>query len=48
MNDLVIQHVVVIPVVWRHGVVVAGNKLRGLDMSGWDTNVWRLPYWYKA
>jgi peptide/nickel transport system substrate-binding protein len=48
MNDLVIQNVVVIPVLWRNGVVVAGNKLRGLDMSGWDTNVWRLPYWYKA
>ena len=29
----------------RRGGRVA--KLRGMDLSGWDTNVWRLPYWYK-
>ena len=47
MNDLVIQNWVVIPVLWRSGVVVAGSRLRGMDLSGWDTNLWRLPYWYK-
>jgi peptide/nickel transport system substrate-binding protein len=47
MNDLVIQNGVVIPVLWRNGVAVAGAKLRSLDLSGWDTNVWRLPFWYK-
>ncbi len=47
MNDLVIQNGVVIPVLWRNGVAVA-TKLRGLDLSGWDTYLWRLPYWYKA
>ena len=47
MNDLVIQNWVVIPVLWRNGVVVAGGKIRGLDLSGWDSNVWRLPYWYR-
>jgi peptide/nickel transport system substrate-binding protein len=48
MNDLVIQNNVVIPVLWRNGVAVAGARVRGLDLSGWDTNVWRLPYWHKA
>jgi peptide/nickel transport system substrate-binding protein len=48
MNDLVIQDVVVIPVLWRNGVAVAGSTLRGLDMSGWDSNIWRLPYWHRA
>jgi peptide/nickel transport system substrate-binding protein len=48
MNDLVIQNVVVIPVLWRNGVAVAGAKLRGLDLSGWDSNMWRLPYWHRA
>ena len=48
MNDLVIQSVVVIPVLWRNGVAVAGTKLRGLELSGWDTNMWRLPYWHRA
>jgi peptide/nickel transport system substrate-binding protein len=48
MNDLVIQHVVVIPVLWRNGVAAASSSLRGLDLSGWDSNVWRLPYWHRA
>jgi peptide/nickel transport system substrate-binding protein len=48
MNDLVIQNNVVIPVLWRNGVSVAGAKLQGLDLSGWDSNMWRLPYWHKV
>jgi len=48
MNDLVIQNSVVIPVLWRNGVAVAGAKLRGMDLSGWDSNLWRLPYWHKV
>jgi peptide/nickel transport system substrate-binding protein len=47
MNDLVIQNVVVIPVLWRTGVSASSQKLRGMDLSGWDTTMWRLPYWYK-
>jgi len=47
MNDLVIQNGAVIPVLWRNGVVVAASRLQGLDLSGWDSNLWRLPYWYK-
>jgi len=47
MNDLVIQNGVVIPVLWRYGVAVAGSRLRGMDLSGWDSNVWRLPYWHR-
>jgi len=47
MNDLVIQNVVVIPVLWRTGVSASSQKLRGMDLTGWDTTMWRLPYWYK-
>ena len=47
MNDLVIQNVVVIPVLWRNGVSASTHKLRGMDLTGWDTTMWRLPYWYK-
>jgi peptide/nickel transport system substrate-binding protein len=47
MNDLVIQNVVVIPVLWRNGVSASSARLQGLDLSGWDTTFWRLPYWYK-
>jgi peptide/nickel transport system substrate-binding protein len=48
MNDLLIQNVVVIPVLWRNGVAASSTKLQGLDLSGWDTNFWRLPYWYRV
>jgi peptide/nickel transport system substrate-binding protein len=47
MNDLVIQNVVVIPVLWRSGVSASANKLRGMDLHGWESAMWRLPYWYK-
>jgi len=47
MNDLIIQNVVVIPVLWRNGVSASHNKLRGMDLNGWDSTLWRLPYWYK-
>jgi peptide/nickel transport system substrate-binding protein len=48
MNDLLIQHVVVIPVLWRNGVGAVSTRLHGIDNSGWDTTFWRLPFWYKA
>ena len=48
MNDLVIQDVVVIPVLWRNGVSASGARLRGMDLSGWDSTLWRLAYWHKS
>jgi peptide/nickel transport system substrate-binding protein len=48
MNDLLIQNVVVIPVLWRNGVSASSLKLHGMDLSGWDSTLWRLPYWYKT
>ena len=47
MNDIVIANVVVIPVLWRSGVSGSSNALMGLDLTGWDSTFWRLPYWYK-
>ncbi|OLC16653.1 MAG: peptide ABC transporter substrate-binding protein [Candidatus Rokubacteria bacterium 13_1_40CM_69_27] len=47
MNDLVIQHTVVIPVVWRPRVAAISNKLRDANQSGWDSDFWALPYWSK-
>ncbi len=48
MNDMVVQNGVVIPVNWRNGVVAAVTRLRGMDLTGWDSNLWRLPYWHKV
>ena len=48
MNDLLIQNVVVIPVVWRNGVSAANARLRGMALSGWDSTFWNLAGWHKA
>jgi peptide/nickel transport system substrate-binding protein len=47
INDLVIQNVVMIPIIWRNVVAGASNKLKGTDISGWDSNLWHLSYWYR-
>src|SRR5262245_35920441 len=47
MNDLVIQNAVVVPVLWRNGVSASATGLRGMDLTGWDSAFWRLPYWYR-
>jgi peptide/nickel transport system substrate-binding protein len=47
MNDLVIEDVVVIPVVLRHGISAVSHTLRGLALSPWDSALWNLAYWYR-
>jgi peptide/nickel transport system substrate-binding protein len=46
MNDLVIQNVVVIPVVQRPRVAAVSSRLRA-EQSGWDSDFWNLPNWYR-
>jgi peptide/nickel transport system substrate-binding protein len=45
-NDLVINDVAVIPVIYRLSVGAAVNGLQAL-MSGWDNDTWNLADWYK-
>jgi hypothetical protein len=47
MNDLVIEDVVVIPVVWTKWVQAVSHTLRGLALSQWDLTTWNLAYWYR-
>jgi peptide/nickel transport system substrate-binding protein len=47
MNDLLIQSGVVLPVIWRNNVSAGSLKLRGFELSGWDSDFWRLPYWHR-
>jgi len=47
MNDLVIQNVVVIPVVFRPRVAAISNRMRDVAQSGWDGDFWALAYWSK-
>jgi peptide/nickel transport system substrate-binding protein len=45
MNDLAIQNVVVIPVVFRPRVSGISSRLRDAVQSGWDSDFWALAYW---
>jgi peptide/nickel transport system substrate-binding protein len=47
MNDLLIEDVAVIPVVWRKNVYAVSHTLRGLALSPWDSVTWDLAYWYR-
>jgi peptide/nickel transport system substrate-binding protein len=47
MNDLLIEEVVVIPVVWRKTVSAVSHTLRGLALSPWVLNLSDLAYWYR-
>jgi len=47
MNDIVVNDVVVIPENWRRRTSAANAKLRGMDLSGWDSDLWHLAYWYR-
>jgi peptide/nickel transport system substrate-binding protein len=47
MNDLLIEDVAVIPVVWRNNVDAVSRSLRGLALSPWDRNLADLAYWYR-
>jgi peptide/nickel transport system substrate-binding protein len=47
MNDLVIQGIVVIPVVFRPRVAAISLKLRNAEQSGWDGDFWNLANWYR-
>ena len=46
MNELVIQNVVVIPVVFRPRVAAVANTLR-MEQSGWDSDFWAVQNWYR-
>jgi peptide/nickel transport system substrate-binding protein len=47
MNDLLIEDVVVIPVVWRKTVSAVSHTLRGLGLSPWVPNLSDLAFWYR-
>ena len=46
LNDIAIDDVVVIPVVYRPMVQAVANTLRA-EFSGWDSNIFSLARWYR-
>lgn len=47
MNDVLIEDVVVLPVVWRNWVVAVNHNLKGIELTTWDSNLWDLAFWYR-
>ena len=47
MNDLLIQNVVVIPVLWRARVAAVSNKVRNTEQSRWESDFWNHANWYR-
>jgi peptide/nickel transport system substrate-binding protein len=47
MNDLLIQNVVVIPVLWRARAYGLSNRLRNAELSPWESDFWNHANWYR-
>jgi len=47
MNDILIENGVIIPLVFRGSVSAHSNSLGGVDMNGWDSEMWNVQDWYR-
>jgi peptide/nickel transport system substrate-binding protein len=48
MNQLLVDDVALIPLVERSDVSGARRNLRGVQLSGWASTLWALPFWYRV
>jgi peptide/nickel transport system substrate-binding protein len=48
MNQLLVDDVAVIPLVERSDVSGARRNLRGVQLSGWASTLWALPFWHRV
>ena len=47
MNDLLIESGALIPLVFRGSVSAHSNSLGGVDMNGWDSEMWNVQDWHR-
>jgi len=49
LNDLLVQEYALIPLVYRSSAASAfHNSLGGVEMNGWDSEMWNIEDWYRA
>ncbi|MDE2859104.1 MAG: peptide ABC transporter substrate-binding protein [Chloroflexota bacterium] len=49
LNDLLVQESALIPLVYRSSAASAfHNSLGGVEMNGWDSEMWNIEDWYRA
>ena len=48
MNDLLVQNYVVLPLIFRGGVIATSNSLLGPDVSDFETQEWNIEDWQRV
>jgi len=48
MNQLLIDDAALVPLVARDLVRAAKKGLQGMNLSGWESDLWYLPYWHRV
>ncbi|MDE2638465.1 MAG: peptide ABC transporter substrate-binding protein [Chloroflexota bacterium] len=49
LNDILVQEYALIPLVYRSSASSAfSNSLGGVDINGWDSEMWNIEDWYRA
>ena len=48
MNDILVQKHYMIPLIWRGSVSAHSNKLKGVRMNAWDSELWNVADWHKT
>ena len=46
-NDMVVQNYWEIPLVHRARVSAATNSLMGVELNGWDSELWNVENWHR-
>ena len=48
MNDMLYEHNVVVPIIWRNEVSAVKTSLQGMALTTWDSDLWDLAYWHRV
>ena len=48
LNDILVQEYALIPLVYRSSASSAySNSLGGVDINGWDSEMWNIEDWHR-
>ena len=45
LNDILVQHQYMIPLVWRSRLSAKATSLKGVRMNAWDSEIWNVEDW---
>lgn len=47
LNDILVQHQYMIPLVWRARLSAKATSLKGVRMNAWDSELWNVQDWHR-